>query len=85
MPSPSPPDVTHPHQTIQPHPTTNPASVQLYQKAPRVYEDLSIVEVAGEFQYGPNSTADTTVDALKAQAAAKGANVIWLFLCTAPI
>ncbi|MGE5608846.1 MAG: hypothetical protein ACM359_06315 [Bacillota bacterium] len=63
----------------EPRPATNPAGVQLYQKAPHNYEDLGIVEVAGDFQYGPNSTADRIVEELKAKAAAKGANGIWLF------
>lgn len=66
-------------QPSQPHPSTNPASVRIYQKAPHAYEDLGVVEAAGTFQYGPNSTASAVVDALKAQAAAKGANAIWLF------
>lgn len=67
------------HQPTQPRPATDPASVQLYQKAPHTYEDLGVVEVPGNFQYGPNSTANPTADELKAKAAAKGANALWLF------
>lgn len=57
-----------------PRQATSADAVKLYEKAPKRYEDLGIVETSQNIQYGENFSADPVIDQLKAEAAAKGAN-----------
>jgi hypothetical protein len=57
---------------------TDPASVKLYQKEPKKYEDLGFVEVASDMLHAKGNQADDVVAQLKTKAAAKGANGVYL-------
>jgi hypothetical protein len=66
-------------QPSGPKAPTDPASVRLYQNEPKKYEDLGVVEVTENVKYEDNFGAKGVADQLRAKAAARGANGVYLF------
>lgn len=63
-----------------PRPPTSPDQVRLYQKHPKQYEQVRLITLAitPEMRWDEQGDADAAFDALKAQAAAAGANGLLL-------
>jgi hypothetical protein len=59
-------------------PTTDPATVKLYQEGPKRYEDLGFVESAGDLTATRDVRADAVVNELRSKAAERGANGLLL-------
>ena len=67
-----------------PHPALKPEQVVLYQKAPKKYEQLGLVDTTQNVKWGENFSVDPMVDDLKAKAAAMGANGLLLDVAAEP-
>jgi hypothetical protein len=65
-------------QPQAPHPPSDPATIKLYQKEPRRYEDLGFVEWPGDLAATKDVRADAVVRDLRAKAAERGANGLLL-------
>jgi hypothetical protein len=66
--------------TQGPHPPTQVSQVEIFQKEPKKYEELGLVEVpvGGDVKWDANGDATAGFEKLKAAAAAKGANGLLL-------
>ena len=65
-------------QPQAPRAPSDPATIKLYQKEPRRYEDLGFVESPGDLTATRDVRADAFVRDLRAKAAARGANGLLL-------
>ena len=66
--------------TGQPRAAIDPAEVQVYSKAPQVYEEIAIIEATSRssFSFGDQAKTETMIRRLKERAAALGANGVLL-------
>jgi len=65
-------------QPTAPRPPSEPATIKLYQKEPKRYEDLGFVEWPGDLTATRDVRADAVVKDLRAKAAERGANGLLL-------
>ena len=68
------------------HEPSNPEHVKIYQKPPGKYEDLGTISlnITPDLRWDKNGDADAAFDAMKAKAAALGANGILLQVAPFP-
>jgi len=59
-------------------PSTNPQSVKLYQKEPKKYDVIGLVEASSDYGWTDQKSQDYAVAELKKQAAKVGANGVLL-------